>query len=330
MAKLKASRLAVVGRVGGGADPRRRRLHARVAGGPLLLRRQGARDRRGHQRDPAPRDRPRPGLLDRALPCFVACAPRWRSSRPPVHGALVPPQLRLAGSAAPLVAAAHRSSLPRGASPRARCPWHALAVRARLLPRHVSPRAPARTPRCGSAALRVHHGGSGCTVVRHHGHICASIRAGCGRPASHRRLRTSLGLRTARPAAARGQIAADRDPGGAPPRCRRGRGARPARARARRAAGVAAAPMRSIGASRSQKPSSATRGGDLGADAERHDGLVGDEQPARPGRPTSRIGRHVERGDGAQVDHLDRDALGGERPRPRRAPRGPSARPTRR
>ena len=61
MAKLKASRLARVGGVGGGADPRRPRLHARDAGGPLLLRRQGARDRRGHQRDPAPGDRPQLG-----------------------------------------------------------------------------------------------------------------------------------------------------------------------------------------------------------------------------------------------------------------------------
>ena len=34
-----------VGRVGSGADPRRRRLHARFTGRPLLLRCQGARDR---------------------------------------------------------------------------------------------------------------------------------------------------------------------------------------------------------------------------------------------------------------------------------------------
>ena len=63
MAKLKASRARGVGGVGGRADPRRRRLHARVAGGPLLLRLEGPRDRRGHQRDPAPGDRPRAGLL---------------------------------------------------------------------------------------------------------------------------------------------------------------------------------------------------------------------------------------------------------------------------
>ena len=48
-----------VGGVGGGADPRRPRVHARDAGRPLLLRRQGARDRRRHQRDPAPGHRPR-------------------------------------------------------------------------------------------------------------------------------------------------------------------------------------------------------------------------------------------------------------------------------
>ena len=56
-----------VGGVGGRPDPRRPRLHARVAGGPLLLRRKGARDRRGHQRDPAPGDRPHLGLLNRRL-----------------------------------------------------------------------------------------------------------------------------------------------------------------------------------------------------------------------------------------------------------------------
>ena len=65
MAKLKASRLAVVGRVGGGADPRRERLHARHAGRALLLRREGTRDRRGHQRDPAHGDRESTGLRER-------------------------------------------------------------------------------------------------------------------------------------------------------------------------------------------------------------------------------------------------------------------------
>ena len=43
------------------ADPRRLRLHGRVPGQPLLPRRQGARDRRGDERDPAARDRARPG-----------------------------------------------------------------------------------------------------------------------------------------------------------------------------------------------------------------------------------------------------------------------------
>jgi len=52
-----------LGGVRGGADPRWARLHARHPRGPLLLRRQGARDRRGHQRDPAHGHRPRPGLL---------------------------------------------------------------------------------------------------------------------------------------------------------------------------------------------------------------------------------------------------------------------------
>src|SRR4029079_353630 len=45
------------------ADPRWLRVHGRVPDQPLLPRRQGARDRRGHQRDPAPRDRPRPGAV---------------------------------------------------------------------------------------------------------------------------------------------------------------------------------------------------------------------------------------------------------------------------
>ena len=68
MAKLKASRVAAWAaseavQIHGGA-----RLHARVPGGPLLLRRQGARDRRGHQRDPAPGDRPRARLLSPLRP----------------------------------------------------------------------------------------------------------------------------------------------------------------------------------------------------------------------------------------------------------------------
>ena len=63
MAKLKASRVADLGGIGGRPDPRGPRLHARVTGRPLLLRREGARDRRGHQRDPAPGDRSRVGLL---------------------------------------------------------------------------------------------------------------------------------------------------------------------------------------------------------------------------------------------------------------------------
>ncbi len=51
-----------VGGIGSGADPRRPRLHARVTRGAVLLRLEGPRDRRGHQRDPAPRHR-------RALGC---------------------------------------------------------------------------------------------------------------------------------------------------------------------------------------------------------------------------------------------------------------------
>ena len=48
-----------VGRVGSRTDSRRNGVHARLPGRPLLLRREGARDRRRHQRDPAPRDRAR-------------------------------------------------------------------------------------------------------------------------------------------------------------------------------------------------------------------------------------------------------------------------------
>ena len=51
--------------------------------------------------------------------------------------------------------------------------------------------------------------------------------------------------------------------------------------------------------------------GDLGADAERDDRLVGDQEPARlVHRLEDRS--HVERRDGAQVDHLDGDAFAGE------------------
>ena len=48
-----------IGGIGGRPDPRRPRLHARVTGGPVLLRCEGARDRRRHQRDPARGDRAR-------------------------------------------------------------------------------------------------------------------------------------------------------------------------------------------------------------------------------------------------------------------------------
>ena len=57
-----------VGRLRGGPDPRRPRVHARDARRPLLLRLQGARDRRGHQRDPASGDRPSAGLLTTPRP----------------------------------------------------------------------------------------------------------------------------------------------------------------------------------------------------------------------------------------------------------------------
>ena len=50
---------------------------------------------------------------------------------------------------------------------------------------------------------------------------------------------------------------------------------------------------------------------DLGADAERDDGFVRDQEPARlVHRLEDR--RHVERRHGAQVDHLDGDAFAGE------------------
>ena len=52
-------------------------------------------------------------------------------------------------------------------------------------------------------------------------------------------------------------------------------------------------------------------GRDLGADAERHDRFVRDEQPARL-RDRLEDRRHVERCDGAQVDHLDGDAFARE------------------
>ena len=94
-------------------------------------------------------------------------------------------------------------------------------------------------------------------------------------------------------------------------RCRRGRGARPVRGRGRTGGGVAAAPTRSIGASRSQNPSRAT--------------VAAISAPMPKGTTASwamrsrlvlctesRIGRHVERSHRSQVDHLDRDALAGQ------------------
>ena len=50
----------------GDPGPRRLRLHEGVPGRALLPRRQGHRDLRGHERDPAPRDRPRAARRGRA------------------------------------------------------------------------------------------------------------------------------------------------------------------------------------------------------------------------------------------------------------------------
>ncbi len=76
--------------------------------------------------------------------------------------------------------------------------------------------------------------------------------------------------------------------------------------------------MRSIGASRSQNASRATRGGDLGPDAEWDDRFVGDQEAAGlVHRVEDRS--QVERCDRPEVDHLDGDAFtlqglgGGER-----------------
>ena len=54
------------GHRGGGADPRRLRLHRGVPGLPLLPRRQDPHDRRGHRRGPADGDRPPARLLSAA------------------------------------------------------------------------------------------------------------------------------------------------------------------------------------------------------------------------------------------------------------------------
>ena len=61
MAKLHTTEAAVTRHPRGHPDLRRLRVHRRDAGGPLLPRRQDPRDRRGHERDPAPRDQPRAG-----------------------------------------------------------------------------------------------------------------------------------------------------------------------------------------------------------------------------------------------------------------------------
>ena len=69
------------GRVRGGPDPRGNRLHARVPGGPFLLRFEGAGDRGRDQRDPAHRHRPYVGVLS---PCGNG---GWISNPYPVYGA---------------------------------------------------------------------------------------------------------------------------------------------------------------------------------------------------------------------------------------------------
>ena len=59
----------------GDAHPRRRRLHDRAAGRALLPRRAAHDHRRGHQRDPAPRDRARPARSRLGEGASVASAP---------------------------------------------------------------------------------------------------------------------------------------------------------------------------------------------------------------------------------------------------------------
>ena len=63
-AKLKTGPPRRALRRGGGADPRRLRLHRGVPGVPLLPRREDPHDRRGHRRGPADGDRPRAGRVD--------------------------------------------------------------------------------------------------------------------------------------------------------------------------------------------------------------------------------------------------------------------------
>ena len=66
------------------AHPRRRRLHDRAAGRALLPRRAADDHRRGHQRDPAPRDRPRPpGARRRATSDHDVVPAAVASSRSP-------------------------------------------------------------------------------------------------------------------------------------------------------------------------------------------------------------------------------------------------------
>ncbi len=72
----------------GDPDPRRLRLHQGVPGRALLPRRQGHRDLRGHERDPAPGHRPRAARRGRPL---TDGAPAHRSDRrgaPPLGGAV--------------------------------------------------------------------------------------------------------------------------------------------------------------------------------------------------------------------------------------------------
>src|SRR4029453_12138379 len=99
--------------VGGDPDPRRLRLHEGISRGALLPRREDHRNLRGHERDPAPRDRALDPRLDRALaggplsplsrytrarvPTRVGCA-----TRRPLEATISARLVRLRANSAPI------------------------------------------------------------------------------------------------------------------------------------------------------------------------------------------------------------------------------------
>ena len=81
MAKLYASEAAVRYRQRSAADPRRLRFHQGLSRREVLSRRQALHHRRGHQRDPAPGDRP--AVTEKLMTTYARSGPRRHGDREP-------------------------------------------------------------------------------------------------------------------------------------------------------------------------------------------------------------------------------------------------------